>query len=125
MPIEMTWVLAVGLFDAIRLARFGVFLKALAQFVKGLPKALRLREPMAPIILRRYDAMRFRGIQSKDEYRDPPPLGLRDLRNWYRSWLKRPRQRSIWDRLPGDKGTSATVSFAHEFRDDPASQKES
>lgn len=115
LPLEMSWVLAIGFYDSIRLLRFGAYLQGVGQFLKGIPKVARMRRAMPDIVLRRYDALRFQSIRTKEEYRNPPAFASGDVWNWLRSWWRRPRQRSFWDRRPGDTGESPTVKFAHEF----------
>ena len=113
LPLEVTWVLAVGFYDSIRMMRVGWLMRALWQCALGLPRAIGLRAPMSPLVLRRYNALRFRGVTEANEFETPARIGLADLRTWYRAWRDRPRQRSVWDRRPGDVGRSATVYFEH------------
>jgi GT2 family glycosyltransferase len=115
LPIEITWVLAVAAFDAVRLLRFRAFAQGMLEFFGGLPRAARLRDPMSNLVLRRYDAMRFGALRTEEEYKNPPKVRVRDLIFWFRTWLNRPRQRSFWDWRDGDIGTSATVKYAHEY----------
>jgi GT2 family glycosyltransferase len=116
LPLEMTWVLAIAAFDAVRLVRFRAFARGIVEFFGGLPRAVRLRDPMSSLVLRRYDAMRFGVLETEEAFKDPPKVRIRDLAVWYRAWLNRPRQRSFWDRRPGDTGTSPTVKYAHEYK---------
>jgi GT2 family glycosyltransferase len=116
LPVEMTWVLAIASFDAIRLFRIRSFAQGVLEFFKGLPRAWRLRAPMSNLVLRRYDALRFGSLQTDQEYADPPKLGLDDIRTWFQAWWNRPRQRSVWDRKEGDIGQSPTVKYAHEYK---------
>ncbi len=122
LPLEMGWTLAVGCLDAIRLFRVHRFLQALGLFAVGLPRALRLREPMSDLALRRYDALRFRGVYTAEEFADPPAIGWADIRGWLKRWRNRPRQRSVWDRRPGDRGECETVKFVHEYQRDRQSK---
>lgn len=115
LPFEMSWTLAVAIWDALRLVRPHYLARGLCEFFLGLPRALRLREPMSPQTLKLYDALRWRGVYTEEEFRNPPPCSLADIWRWYRTaWRNRPRQRSWWDRQPGDTGSSLTVRFAHE-----------
>lgn len=115
-PVEAGWVLIVGAIDAVRLFRFKAYAQALLQFSAGLPNALRLRQPMSTLSWRRYDVMRFRSINNEGDYREPAKPGFGDLSRWFtNSWMKRARQRSVWDKRPGDTGRSPTVGFAHEY----------
>jgi GT2 family glycosyltransferase len=114
--LEIAWVLAIAAMDAVRLLRFRSFVGGIMQFLGGIPRALRLRDPMSNIVLRRYDAMRFGVLKTEEEYNNPPQLGLKDFTIWFRNWLNRPRQRSFWDRRAGDTGSSATVKYAHEYK---------
>lgn len=114
--VEPAWVLAVAACDAVRLLRPHYFLLGIGQFVAGLPRALRLRRPMPELIMRRYDALRFRDVRTWEEFENPATVTFAELWRWFRTrWRRRPRQRSFWDRRPGDVGTSEIVSFAHEF----------
>lgn len=116
LPFEMGWTLAMAVWDSIRLLRPHYLISGLWQFLAGLPRALALREPMSRQTLRLYDALRWRGVYTEEEFHNPPPCSLADIWRWYRTaWKNRPRQRSWWDRRPGDIGTSPTVSFAHEY----------
>lgn len=114
--IEGSWTLALALFDAVRLLRPYQFLKGLGQLWRGLPAAFRLRRPVTRETMNLYDALRFKGILTEEQFRSSPSCTLADLiRHCRRSWLNRPRQRSFWDRRPGDIGSADTVTFAHEF----------
>jgi len=116
LPFEMGWTLAVAVWDSIRLLRPHYLMRGIAEFLLGLPRALSLREPMSPETLRLYDALRWRGVFTEAELENPPACSLRDIWRWYRkAWKNRPRQRSFWDRRPGDIGSSPTVAFAHEY----------
>jgi GT2 family glycosyltransferase len=123
LPLEMSWVVAIAAFDAVRLLRVGVFAQGIREFFQGLPRVRRLRDPMSNLVLRRYDAMRFGTIQTSEQYSDPPALSIKSLMKWFRGWRDRPRQRSFWDRRPGDVGTSETVRFTHEFPAHPPERK--
>lgn len=125
-PIEAAWVLAIAAMDSVRLLRFRAFAQGIVEFLNGLPRAFRLREPMSSLVLRRYDAMRFSSLRTKEEWDAPPALRLRDIVRWFSgTWWNRPRQRSVWDHRPGDVGQSATVSYAHEYGDNKATRSNS
>ena len=125
-PLEVSWVILVGFLDAIRLFRFKSYFTALIQFAGGFRRALRLRKPMPELALRRYDAMRFSGIFTAQDYSSPPPRSNQAVWRWFtKSWLNRARQRSVWDRRPGDIGGSPTVGFAHQYEAKPAADTES
>jgi GT2 family glycosyltransferase len=116
--VEPAWVLALAAWDAIRLLRPHYFLLGIVQFFAGLPRALRLRQPMSDLTMRRYDALRFRQVKTLEEFVNPSPLTAVEFWRWFlMHWRKRPRPRSFWDRRPGDVGKSEIVSFAHEFMD--------
>lgn len=116
-PLEASWVVLVGFLDAVRLFRFTSYFTALVQFAGGFRRALLLRKPMPAIALRRYDNIRFTGIFTPRDYESPKRTGGRDVWRWFtKSWMNRARQRSIWDRRPGDIGESPTVGFAHQYR---------
>jgi GT2 family glycosyltransferase len=113
---EGTWTLGLAACDAVRLFRFGQFLTGVGQFLSGLPRAIRLRQPMSHETLKLYDALRFKKIRTEEEFRSSPFCSLAEFCSHYRSsWLNRPRQRSFWDRRSGDIGTGDTVMFAHEL----------
>ncbi len=115
-PLEATWVLGVGMLDAVRMLRFRAFYQSIAQFLGGVRSVLRLRRPMPAIALRRYDAVRFGQVISEREYQSPTSWNLRVVWYWFTHlWMKRARQRSVWDTRPGDTGSSPTVGFAHEY----------
>ena len=117
LPLEMAWIIFVGSLDAIRMLRFKSYSQAIAQFLGGLPKVLRLRAPMPALALRRYDAIRFGQIATSDDYRSPPRRDWRSVWYWFtRLWMHRARERSVWDTRPGDMGKSPTVGFAHEYK---------
>lgn len=118
-PVELCWKLGVGLWDAFRLRRFRRFFRSVGQFLTGMPAILRIRKPISALTLRRYDAIRFRGVCTAMEYADPPACRIRDLANWYgKSWRNRPRNRSFWDHRAGDVGVTSAGTFAHEFAED-------
>jgi GT2 family glycosyltransferase len=121
---ETGWVLGIAACDAVRLLRFRAFAQGVGEFIAGLPRAVRLRDPMSDLVLRRYDAMRFGVVRTEEEYNDPPKVGVRDLVRWFHAWWKRPRQRSFWDRRAGDIGQSATVKYAHEYPSGAARQRD-
>jgi len=124
-PLEALWVMLIGFVDAIRLLRFKSYFTALGQFAVGLPRALHLRKPMPAIALRRYDCIRFTGIFTAHDYASPRRLGLPEIWHWFtKSWMNRARQRSIWDRRPGDIGASPTVGFAHQYEVKPVPDPE-
>jgi GT2 family glycosyltransferase len=116
LPLEMGWIVFVGFQDAIRMLRFKAYGQAIFQFLGGLGRAAGLRAPMPAIALRRYDAMRFGQITSGEDYRSPPNQDCRAVWRWFtHRWMNRARERSVWDRRPGDIGKSPTVGFAHEY----------
>jgi GT2 family glycosyltransferase len=115
--LEGTWTLALAACDAVRLLRPRQFFQGLGQFLAGLPRAIRLRQPMSTETLNLYDALRFKSILTEEEFRSSPSCSFADFCGHYRrSWLNRPRQRSFWDRRPGDVGSGDIVIFAHEFK---------
>jgi glycosyltransferase involved in cell wall biosynthesis len=115
-PVEIAWKVGVGLWDAVRLRRFRRFFRSISQFLHGLSAVLRVRKPISGLTLRRYDAIRFRGVRTAIDYANPSRCGIKDLVEWFNnSWRNRPRSRSFWDRRPGDVGSSSTSIFAHEF----------
>jgi GT2 family glycosyltransferase len=113
--MEGTWTLGLAACDAIRLLRPREFAKGLRQFLSGLPRAIRMRQPMSSETLTLFDALRFKRIVTEEEFRSPS-CSLADFFRHYRNnWLNRPRQRSVWDRGSGDVGSGDTVMFAHEL----------
>jgi hypothetical protein len=115
--LEGAWVVCIAAWDSLRLLRFRSFFRAIFEFTRGLPAVVRLRQPMSPQTLRLYDAIRFLNIQTEREYDHPPSFGLKDLWNHFRLvWLRRARQRSVWDRRQGDTGSHQTIGFAHEHQ---------
>jgi GT2 family glycosyltransferase len=115
LPIEISWVLAIATIDSIRLLRFRALIQGMVEFLGGFPRAVRLRDPMSNLVLRRYDAMRFGVLHTQAEYDNPPALRSRDFWKWFHAWMNRPRQRSFWDGRAGDAGISDTVRFEHEL----------
>jgi GT2 family glycosyltransferase len=115
LPADMSWALGVGLWDSIRLFRFHRYFQALFLFLFGLPRALSLRSALTGLDMRRLDAVRFRTVRTLAEWNQPEPLSRAEVWTWFNKiWMRRPRQRSIWDRRPGDTGLSQAVKFAHE-----------
>jgi GT2 family glycosyltransferase len=113
--VEGVWVLTVAFWDACRMLRFGWFLTGLWQFVIGLPRAIRLRDPMSGMALARYDALRFGPVLTQAEFNSPGTVSISDMWRWFATiWWNRARQRSFWDRRSGDIGGSPTVDFTHE-----------
>jgi GT2 family glycosyltransferase len=116
-PIELTWKLALGAWDAVRMGRPLVYCRSLGQVVPGLGRALQLREPLDAIAIRRYDAIRLHPFLTEQEFAQPKDGSWRDLAIWWRRWRNRARDKNIWDKAPGGKGTSYTVGYAHEHKD--------
>src|ERR1700733_4096778 len=113
---EISWKVALGAWDAVRLQRPILFAKSLIQATTGVGRALRLRSPLAPTALRRYDALRLYPAISREEFEHPPAITFAALSGFWRRWRNRARNRSVWDRESGDVGESYTVAFAHERR---------
>ena len=66
--------------------------------------------------LRQYDALRFSTVLTDEQLNSPAESRISKMWSHYRSrWLNRPRQRSFWDRRPGDTGSAVIVTYAHEF----------
>jgi GT2 family glycosyltransferase len=116
--LEGTWVLVIAALDAVRLVRFRYLIQGVWQCMLGLPRVWRLRKPMSHLAMARWDALRFRGVYSANEYECPPSLQLADFIRWVRNWWNRPRERSFWDSRKGDIGTCETVQFAHQKASD-------
>ncbi len=116
LPVEIGWKLLVAAWDAIRLGRGIVFLRALRRLIQGAPQAWRLRSPLDELALRRFDAMRLFSKISVADFTCPPRMGLRGMSTWWRNWRNRARDGSAWDDKP-NLGKSATARYAHEVRD--------
>jgi GT2 family glycosyltransferase len=112
---ELAWVSFVGALDAIRLLRIRRYAEGMIGFLKGLPRALKLRDPLSSLAMRRYDAARLLSALTDDNFDDPPRLRPAHVLRWFANWRNRPRQRSFWDRRESDLGECATVAFAHEY----------
>lgn len=112
--LEIAWKLLVGFWDAIRLARYRAYCRGIWKCFLGVPCVWRLREPFSPIAMRRFDALRLRSVLSERDFGDPPVVGFRDVANWWARWHGRAREASVWEE-GGDRGSSHTVRFAHEF----------
>jgi hypothetical protein len=113
---EIAWKVTIGAWDAIRLMRVGMYLRALLEASMGIPRAWRIRNPLSSEGLRRYDALRLRPVISPAEFEQPPAVRFAALSAFLRRWKNRPRNRSVWDRKGGDVGTAYTVAYAHEQR---------
>lgn len=115
-PIEAGWILTVALWDSFRLIRPHRFVEGVVRFMAGLKNILAIRQSMDTLCQQRYDALRFRSLSTLEEWQCPPQCSLADVAHWFKAtWLRRPRQRSFWDRAPGDRGSCETVKFSHEF----------
>ncbi|HEX8242640.1 MAG TPA: hypothetical protein VF541_04080, partial [Longimicrobium sp.] len=104
---ELGWKLVVNTLEMARLGepRWGAW--AFASFVRGLPRALRLRRPLTRQALRRYDALRFREVRTAAELAQARGLSAGERWRWFRdTWLRRRRARPWWDRRPGALGES-------------------
>jgi GT2 family glycosyltransferase len=122
--MELAWTSVFGFVDAVRMFRFVAYGQAIVQCSAGLPRVLRLRAPMSRLSARRYYAIRFQNIDSQEAYLNPPKWNWGAMWNWFTgSWMNRARQRSFWDRRPGDTGLSPTVGFAHQYRGPAADDK--
>jgi GT2 family glycosyltransferase len=115
LPLEFAWKVGLGAWDACRLCRPFLFIRALGQFVSGAAFVWALRSPLHSDALRVYDAFRVYSILSKEQVENPPKIGLSALALWWRRWKARARGRSSWDGGEGGKGKSATMSYAHEL----------
>jgi GT2 family glycosyltransferase len=116
LPFEMGWIVLVGFLDAVRMWRFKSYAQAIFQFAGGLPRAVRLRQPMPAMAVRRYNATRFQTIETESDYLSPPKWNWGVMWRWFTtSWMNRARERSFWDNRRGDVGRSGTVGYAHEY----------
>jgi GT2 family glycosyltransferase len=116
LPFEIGWKMTVGAWDAVRLMRPGRFLRALLEASAGVPRAWSLRRPLSPKGLNRYDALRLRPFLTPAEFDLPPEVTFAAFSAFWRRWRNRARNRSLWEREPGDTGRSYTVAYAHEER---------
>ena len=111
-PVEAAWKIAGASWDAMRLGRPVRFFRALWQCAAGLHKVLAHRHAISDLTLRRYDAIRFRGMCTAEEYANPVPCGIGDLWNWLRgSWWHRRRLRSGWSDRSEGVGRVSTGEF--------------
>ncbi|HEX8321731.1 glycosyltransferase family 2 protein [Longimicrobium sp.] len=108
--VELAWKLFVNGIEAVRIGQPRLAAWALGSFLRGLPRALRLRRPMSREALRVYDVVRFREVATAEELGRARPPTVRERLHWLREvWLRRPRARPFWDRRPGRLGRSAYV----------------
>ena len=115
LPVELSWRLAMALWDSIRLNRGIPFWRGVKRCVVGVPTAWALRSPLNRLALRRFDAMRFRSRLSESQFADPPAIKLADSLAWWRRWRNRARDASVWDTKRLNIGSSSTARFAHEL----------
>ena len=111
---EMGWKMLLGVWDAIRLLRIRLFFQATSQMIAGLPAAYRLRHPLSPLALRRYDQLRANAVITHEQFDSPVGLSLQNLRGFWMRWRNRARNASVWDKQGSDIGSSSTVLYAHE-----------
>jgi hypothetical protein len=97
-PVEIGWKVAVGAWDAFRLQRGTQFLEALVEAIKGAGEVWKMRDPLDPINLRRYDALRAYGILPYAMFDNPPPQNWAVLKRWARRWLNRLREGSFYSK---------------------------
>lgn len=115
LPVELSWKLFVGAWDAIRLNRVRPYARALAEMIGGLPKVLIQRRPFSDLHRRRYDALRTKPVLSFAQFHDPAPFSIREMLGWWERWRNRARDRNVWDASPGSIGCSYSVN--HEQKD--------
>lgn len=97
-PIEVGWKVLVGSIETVRQLEFRRLGWAMVSFVRGLPAIMRIRRPISAETLRLYDAMRFRGGVTAEEYDNPRPLSAADLWRWVQeTWWHRRRAKAIWE----------------------------
>ena len=116
LPAEIGWKVAVAFGDAIRLLRYRAFFQAIWRCVLGLKRVWRLREPLSPLALRRYDALRLRSVLTEAEFADPPTVSAADCLGFWRRWRNRARDSSFWEGGPSGRGESNIARYAHGFQ---------
>lgn len=114
LPVEIGWKFAVSALDMVRLARYRAWAGGIWRCVLGVGTAWRHRKPLPPLALRRFDALRIRGVLTEEELENPPAVRLADLLNWWSRWKNRARDASRWQRQT-TTGSSGIARFAHEF----------
>jgi len=119
LPVEFSWKLALGAWDAIRLLRFRLYCGAIFECVTGLAGVWRLRDPLSALAMRRYDALRLHPVLDPDLFQQPPKITLAVLSSFFNRWRNRARNQSVWHSEKGDMGRSHIVMFAHEHVEKP------
>jgi GT2 family glycosyltransferase len=102
--------------ECFRLLELKAWMNAIVSFGLGLPMVLRLRKPIRPQTLDRYDLVRARTIKTQSELDSAQrPSALEMAVSIWNGWRNRPRARPFWDRRPGDLGVGDDNVFAHQF----------
>ena len=117
LPLEISWKLGIGIWDALRLGRLSAFCHGWWRCLRGLEQAWGLREPLSPLALRRYDALRLYSVLPEAMFGDPPALKLAALGQWWSRWRSRARDTSFWEPKAIGTGSSNIARYAHEFQD--------
>ena len=78
---------------------------ALGSFLRGVPRALRRREPLSREALRAYDTLRLREVRAPEELSGAPP-SLGDQWRWFRGtwWNRRRDSPPLWRRRRAGAG---------------------
>lgn len=116
-PMELGWKLTMGGWDAVRLGRPRLYLRAIGEFSSGLGRVWALRHPFDGLALRRYDAIRSHPCLPEADFAQPPSRSWREIAAWWHRWRNRARDRNLWDTGEGGTGTSYTAGYAHEYKD--------
>ena len=98
LPLEIGWKVALGAWDAFRLQRWRRFVEALAQTLRGASEMLKLRDPLDPLSLRRYDAFRAYQVLPYSVFENPPIQKWADFKHWAKRWPNRNRDSSFYSK---------------------------
>lgn len=97
--VEFLWKLFVGAIELVRQGNLRWAAWAVGSFLRGVPRALRLRAPMSAAAVRTYQALRFRQVLSAEALASARPPTARERWDWlHQVWLRRRHARAFWDR---------------------------
>jgi GT2 family glycosyltransferase len=114
-PVEVVWKITVGAWDAFRLRRGRLFIQALAETIKGAGTVWKLRDPLDPLSLRRYDALRAYEVLPYPMFENPPPRKWAVFKRWAGRWPSRLREGSFYSKSK-NLGRGQFPTHEHELK---------
>jgi GT2 family glycosyltransferase len=108
---EAAWKFVSHTIEMLRIGQPRWWAWAIGSFVRGLPRAIRLRRPISRRTMRAFDVLRFRTVLTADALWSARPPSPRERLVWFwRVWRRRRRARPFWDSRADALGESNMVS---------------